>query len=170
MSGYWNVWLQHYTIIFDLTMCSHGTLDDYNDDNFHNSAITIVFHDNNNIMMRSYSNIFSIENGILDADWSILKISSTDQSVSSIRVWFCSHSTTSLVLFCVVLFCSVFFSYRDNSIPYHWLISQWAEKFDFINAAVFQFLRSSGYVGLYWCALTSMRIDAFDNSFWGILA
>ena len=108
-SGYWNVWLQHYTIIFDLTMCSHGTLDDYNDDNFHNSAIIIVFHDNNNIMMRSYSNIFSIENGILDADWSILKISSTDQSVSSIRVWFCSHSTTSLVLFCSVLFCSVLF-------------------------------------------------------------
>ena len=57
-------------------------------------------------MIISYSNGFSIENEILNADWSILKISSMDQSVSSIKVRFCSHYTTSLVLFCVGLFFS----------------------------------------------------------------
>ena len=39
---YWNVWLQHNTIIFVLTMCSSlGALDYYTDNNFYNSAILI---------------------------------------------------------------------------------------------------------------------------------
>ena len=53
---------------------------------------------------------------IFDADWSILKISSMYIYINIyiyqyqvLRVWFCSHYTTSLVLFCSVLFCSVLF-------------------------------------------------------------
>ena len=69
--------------------------------------------------MMSYPNVFSIEIGILDADWSILKVSNMDQSVLHIKgmvlqlLYYQSWS----VLFCVVLFRSLFFSYREK-LPY----------------------------------------------------